>query len=208
VKLRVTDAGGSSATDAISIAAGNTRPTATIASPSPGVAWKVGDTISFQGAALDEQDGTIPASGLSWSLTLQHCPSSCHSHPVQSWDGTASDSFVAPDHEHPSYLELRLTATDSGGLSDTQTLRLDPQTVAVTMRSSPSGLSVTLGPTTAAAPYTRTLIKGGSSTITAATPQTLGGNPFVFGSWSDGGPQTHTVTVNEDSTYTATFAPP
>jgi hypothetical protein len=29
----------------------------------------------------------------------------------------ASGSFTAPDHEYPSYLELRLAATDSGGLS-------------------------------------------------------------------------------------------
>ena len=48
---------------------------------------------------------------------MQHCPSNCHSHPVQSFAGVAGGSFVAPDHEYPSYLELRLTATDSGGLT-------------------------------------------------------------------------------------------
>jgi hypothetical protein len=28
--------------------------------------------------------------------------------------------LTARDHEYPSYLELRLTATDSGGLTDTK----------------------------------------------------------------------------------------
>ena len=53
------------------------------------------------------------------SLVLQHCPSNCHTHPLQTFAGVASGSFTAPDHEYPSYLELRLTATDSGGLTNT-----------------------------------------------------------------------------------------
>ena len=207
VRLRVTDNGGATATDAVTINAGNTPPVATIAAPSPGVRWKVGDTIAFQGSASDEQEGTLPASRLSWSLTLQHCPSNCHTHAIQSWTGTAGASFVAPDHDYPSYLELKLTATDSGGLTDTQTLRLDPRTVAVTMRSTPAGLSLTLGATTATAPFTRTVIQDGTTTIAAASPQTLGSTTYIFGSWSDGGARSHTVTVTADTTFTATFGP-
>ncbi len=137
------------------------------------------------------QDGTLPASALSWSLLLEHCPSTCHSHPIGSWPGTGGDRFVAPNHEYPSHLELRLTATDSGGLSDTQTIRLDPATVSVTMRSTPTGLDLSLGPDTEAAPFTRTLIRGATASIAAPSPQTLNGNPFVFGSWSDGGARSH-----------------
>ena len=191
----------------MTINAGNTPPVATIAAPSPGLRWKVGDTIAFQGSASDEQDGTLPASRLSWSLTLQHCPSNCHTHAIQSWTGTAGTTFVTPDHDYPSFLELKLTATDSGGLADTQTLRLDPQTVAVTMRSSPTGLSLTLGATTAATPFTRTLIRGGTTTIAAPSPQTLGPTTYTFGSWSDGGARSHTVTLDADTTFTASFAP-
>ena len=75
--------------------------------------------IAFCGHATDAQDGTLPASALSWTLVLQHCPSTCHTHPLQTLHRAASGSFVAPDHEYPSHLELRLTATDSGGLSST-----------------------------------------------------------------------------------------
>ncbi len=208
VRLRVTDGGGASASDAVAISAGNTRPTATISSPSPGLSWKVGDTISFAGSASDEQQGTLPPSALSFALTLRHCPSTCHSHPVASWPASAEGSFVAPDHEYPSHLELSLTATDAGGLSDTQTVRLDPRTVSVTMRSSPTGLSLALGASAGPTPYTRSLIEGSTTTVAAASPQTLAGSPFVFGSWSDGGAQSHTVTVDSDRDFTATFAPP
>jgi hypothetical protein len=45
---------------------------------------------------------------------------------IQTWSGVQSGSLSAPDHEYPSYLELRLTATDSGGATRTTTRRLDP----------------------------------------------------------------------------------
>src|SRR3712207_8768640 len=54
------------------------------------------------------QDGTLPASALTWSLILHHCPSTCHTHPVQDLVGVAHGSLSAPDHEYPSYLELKL----------------------------------------------------------------------------------------------------
>src|SRR5262249_19839489 len=140
--LRVTDLAGASSTSSVSISAGNTPPTAAIDTPAAGTTWEAGGTISFSGHPTDPQPGTPPASALTWSLVLQHCPSTCHSHPLQAFSGTASGSFVAPDHEYPSYLELTLTATDSGGLTSTKTVRLDPQTVDLTFDTSPRGLTL------------------------------------------------------------------
>ena len=76
---------------------------------------------------------------------MQHCPSNCHTHAVQTFAGVAGGSFTAPDHEYPSYLELELTATDSGGLTDTKTIRLDPRTVTLTFSSIPGGLQPNRG---------------------------------------------------------------
>jgi hypothetical protein len=133
---------------------------------------------------------------------------SCHAHPQQSWSGTAGAGFTTPDHEYPSYLELRLTATDSGGLQDTQVLRLDPRTVKVTLASSPTGLSLALGGQAAAAPFTRSVIEGSTTTVGAQSPQTLGGTSYSFRSWSDGGTASHDVTFTDDRTLTATFSSP
>jgi glucose/arabinose dehydrogenase len=204
--LRVTDNQGASDTDSVTITVGNTPPTATINTPAAGTTWRVGDTISFSGSATDQQDGPLPASSLTWNLVLQHCPSTCHSHQVQEFRGVASGSFVAPSHEYPSYLELQLTATDSGGLSHTVTRRLDPRTVVLTFQTNPGGFQLVVNGTTATATFTRTVIVGSTNTITAPSPQTKGGKNYLFQSWSDGGGQTHSSTAPATATtYTARF---
>jgi glucose/arabinose dehydrogenase len=204
--LRVTDSRGASATDTVTITVGNTPPTATIATPAAGTTWKVGDVIAFSGSASDAQDGALPASALTWDLILHHCPSTCHTHPLQSFVGVASGSFVAPDHEYPSYLELRLTATDSGGLTSSVSRQLDPRTVALTFQSNPGGLTLVVNSTSGTASFTRTVIVGSSNTISAVSPQTKGKQTYRFASWSDGGAQTHSIVAPATAaTYTARF---
>jgi len=204
--VRVTDNHGASSTDSVAIAAGNTPPTATIVSPSTGLTWKVGDTINFSGSATDAQDGNLAASRLSWTLNMQHCPSNCHTHQVQTFSGVASGSFVTPDHEYPSYLELRLTATDSGGLTATTSLRLDPRTVVLSFQTNPGGLQLTVGATTATAAFTRTVIVGSRNSVSAPSPQRKGNKSYNFVSWSDGGAQTHDIIAPATATtYTARF---
>ena len=170
------------ATAAVTITVGNTAPTATIISPAPGTTWQVGDLIQFAGGATDAQDGPLPASALSWSLILHHCPSNCHTHTLQSFDGVAGGSFTTPDHEYPSHLELRLTVTDSGGLTDTRTVRLDPRTVTLTLNSSPIGFALVINGSQADGARSR----GPSSrdrrnTISAPSPQTKAKKTWQFG---------------------------
>ena len=203
--LRVTDPSGASATSSVTISAGNTPPTALIDTPTAGTTWKVGDTVSFSGHATDPQEGTLGASALTWSLVLHHCPSTCHEHPLQTWSGTASGSFVAPDHEHPSHLELRLTATDAGGLTNTASLRLDPQTVDLSFQSTPTGLTLAVGSTSQLTPFTRTAILGSTLSISAPSPQASGGTTYEFVGWSDGGAQTHNIVANAAESYVATY---
>jgi glucose/arabinose dehydrogenase/PKD repeat protein len=204
--LRVTDSHGASDTDSVTITVGNTAPTATILTPAAGTTWKVGDDISFSGSATDAQDGTLPPSALTWQLTMQHCPSNCHSHVIQTYQGVASGSFTAPDHEYPSYLELTLTAIDSGGLTDTKTLRLDPRTVELTFQTSPGGLQLAVNGFSAKAPFNRTVIVGSKNSVIAPTPQLKGKKSYVFVSWSDGGAQTHDIVAPAvATTYTARY---
>jgi PKD repeat protein/glucose/arabinose dehydrogenase len=206
--LRVTDSRGASGTASVTINVGNTPPTATIISPAAGTTWAVGDLIQFAGGANDAQDGPLPASALSWRLILHHgsCPSDCHTHPLQTFDGVAGGSFTAPDHQYPSHLELQLTVTDSGGLADTESVQLDPKTVSLTLSSSPGGFSLALNGTQLPAPFTRTVIQGSTNTISGPSPQTKGKKSWLFNSWSDGGAQTHNVTApTSPATYVATF---
>jgi PKD repeat protein len=214
VGLRVSDGRGASDTDSIVISVDNTAPAAAIDQPLTGARWKVGDMISFAGHASDTEDGTVAASGLSWSLVLLHGTAGTpgyHEHFVQSFPGVASGSFVAPDHEYPSKLQLRLTATDSGGLSNTAVVDLEPLTVDLTLQSSPAGLTLTLNGTGAATPFTRPVIVGSNNSVSAPSPQSLSGTSYNFSNWSDGGAATHNLTAPEGATtYTATYtaAPP
>jgi glucose/arabinose dehydrogenase len=209
VKLRVTDPGGLTDVATVVVRAGNPAspdPVPVIDSPETSLRWKVGDPITFAGRAVDAQDGPLPASALSWQLLLQHCPSNCHSHTVQTFNSTANGSFNAPDHEYPSYLELVLTATDSSGRSASTSVRVDPRTVQLTLASNPSGRTLTFFSQAGAAPFTRTVIVGSANTISAPSPQGSGLLRYCFRSWSDGGAQSHTITAPANpTTYTAAF---
>ncbi|MDG4823353.1 PQQ-dependent sugar dehydrogenase [Asanoa sp. WMMD1127] len=203
-RLRVSDLGGLSAEKTVQILVGTGAPTAVIDTPAGNPDFKVGDTISFGGHATDPQQGNLPASALHWQLLLEHCyaADNCHTHNVQEWDGVASGTFTAPDHEYPSYLELKLTATDNGGLTHTVTRRLDPRSVDLTFTSSPPGLELSVNGVLVTTPATRTVLAGSTNAISAPSPQ----SGYAFGSWSDGGAATHVITAGTAAaTYHATF---
>jgi glucose/arabinose dehydrogenase len=211
VRLRVADQHGATDTESVSINVGgpNSPPVPVIDAPTSGFRWKVGDPIAFSGHATDAQDGTVPPTRLSWSVVLNHCPSNCHAHPVQSFTGVAGATFPAPDHEYPSSLSLVLTATDSVGASASTSLQLDPQTVNLTFATTPSGLQLSVGAQTATTPVTRTVIVGSSNGVSAPTPQAFGGASYAFSHWSDGGARSHNlVAPATPTTYTAAFGQP
>jgi hypothetical protein len=113
---------------------------------------------------------------------------------------------VAQNHEYPSHLRLYLTATDSGGLSQTTFVDLYPQTTTLTLASDPAGATLALGSTTGVAPFATTVITAGLQSM-SAPDQTIGGQAYVFARWSDGGAASHDVVVSGDTTLTATFSP-
>jgi len=210
VGLRVTDPAGATDIDQITISVGNSPPNATIDAPTPGTTWKVGDDVDFEGSATDPEQGGLPASAFSWELILHHCEEGggCHTHGLETFEGVFKEDFTAPDHEYPSHLELRLTVTDAGGLTDTESLQLDPRTVDLTLASNPDGLQLGMGDSSATAEFTRTVIVGSTVSVSAPSPQALGGTAYAFSAWSDGLPQTHVIVAPaQDTTLTATFEP-
>jgi hypothetical protein len=180
----------------------NNPPTPTISSPAAGLLYKVGDVLQLQGSATD--DDQTPAS-LRWDVIQQHCPgfgTDCHQHPLLTLNGPTAQ-FTAPDHGDGSYFEIRLTATDSHGLSTTTTRLVYPKTLMVTLATNPSGGTVVYDGTAHPAPYTAKTIADSTHTISV---QPAAGQPFV--GWSQGGPQQQNVTVGEqDVTYTASLGP-
>lgn len=202
--LTVRDArGATSAPDTVGISVGNTAPTPTIQSPALGSTFAVGQIITLTGSAFDNQDGNLPSSALQWTVLRHHA---AHTHPW--FSGTGNNlTFAAPVPEdltatNDSYLEVRLTATDSGGVSATATRDVQPRKVSVTVATNPSGLNVTVNGTTMTGPTTFTSWQGWVLSLSAPSPQ--GRNRFT--SRSDGGAQAHSVTTPPAATtYTARF---
>ena len=207
VRVRVSDGQGLTDVASTVVSVNNTPPTPFITTPGPSFTWKVGDPVTFSGGANDSEQGDLPASALRWSVIMHHCPSNCHEHSITEYVGVASGSFFAPDHEYPSWLELRLTATDATGLQGTASVALNPQTVTLTFQTSPTGLQVGVNATANTAPFTRTVIVGSTNSVGASSPQTSGTFTYQFASWSDSGAATHNlVAPASPTTYTASFS--
>ena len=179
-RLRVTDTDGLTDTAIVTITVGNGSPTALITGPLPTRTWQVGQQIPFSGSGTDPEQGTLPASAMTWTLLMQHCPLDCHTHTLQQYEGVASGQFVAPDHEYPSYLELRLTVRDAAGATSTAAVALQPDVVDLTFESAPAGLQVVVGAESKVAPFIRRVIVGSSNSVSASSPQLLSGQDTRF----------------------------
>jgi glucose/arabinose dehydrogenase len=208
--VRASDPDGASGTASLTVEAGNSPPQASIDSPASTLTWAVGDAIDFSGSSQDAQE-TLPASAYSWNVIIHHCPNpadptDCHTHPYETFDGVTHASVTAPDHEYPSYLEIQLTVTDSGGLTGTDSVRIDPRPVQLALGSTPPGIEIGIDQDSATTPYAEAVIEKSQHSVAAPASAVVGGQTYYFNSWSDGGDRAHTLTASEDTSLTATYS--
>ena len=210
--LRVTDDQGASDTTSVTVTAGNTAPTVVIDSPAASLTWKVGDTIPFSGHAADAQDGTLPASALSWSLIMHHCitPTDCHAHAASDLQRRRQRIV---HRAGPRVPVLARTAADRHRLGRADRRRRASgwtrETVVLTFRTNPGGLVLTnlvVNEAPRTTPFSVTVVVGSANSVSAPSPQQFHKSTYCFTSWSDGGPQSHTITAPAtNTTYTATY---
>jgi glucose/arabinose dehydrogenase len=219
VRLRVTDSLGLSEIAFVRISAANTPPVARIDSPAIGADWFVGQTINLAGSATDAEQGNLPGTSLRWDVLLVHGneidPNNTHLHAVTAFTGAtgvtgATGSFTAPDHPWPSWIELRLTATDAGGLTSVVTRRFDPRTIVANFTANPSGARIAVNGTTYTTPFNRTVIAGSTNTVEALSPQDINGQSYAFGNWNfvSGRSLTYIAPTSGGSNFLATFTLP
>lgn len=198
------------------IVVGNRAPSPSITAPAAGATYRAGDTIAFAGAASDPEDGTLPASALSWSIVFHHAD---HVHPfLGPIDGTDSGSFTVPTSGEDAvdvFYRVRLRATDSGSPLGTdgrlvaETWRdVVPEVQDVRVDASPSGFGLVLSidghPN--AAPWALPSVVNFPRALSAPETQFLGGATWEFVSWSNGGAREQTIaTPATATTFVATY---
>ncbi|MGH9041416.1 MAG: PQQ-dependent sugar dehydrogenase [Acidimicrobiia bacterium] len=193
----------------LSVGAGRSAPEASVDVPPDLEPFAVGDPVNLGAQVRDAEDGDLDGAALSWTVLLHH---EDHTHPFLGPVEGSSVSFDAPPPEslgaaETSYLEVRLTATDSEGLTTMVVRNLQPRLVEVTLASDPAGLDLVINGTTMSTPVTVSSWEGLALDL-EARDQGRGPDRHIFKSWSDGGALRHTViTPGQPETFTARFIP-
>ena len=207
-RCRVSNTRGSAtSTEALLTVTQNAAPTASITQPAAGTLYTAGGTVNYAGTGTDPQDGTLPASAFTWQVDFHH---DTHIHPfVPATSGAKSGSFTIPTSGETAanvWYRIRLTVTDSGGLTHSTFRDVTPRTASITLQTSPPGLQLLLDGQPRTAPSTFTGVAGIVRSLEALSPQTAGSTTYEFVSWSDGGARAHDIsTPATNRTYTATF---
>jgi PKD repeat protein len=177
-------------------------PTVTISAPVNGSLYQDGVPVPLQGSATEAGQ---PASSLSfsWHVILHHAT---HLHDLGTFTGASASFTPLTDHDADSSYTITLTVTDSDGIAGTKTVDVQPQTVALTLDSTPAGAPLGYAGTSQTAPFTTQAAVGFHAPLSAASQFTAGGLTYTLSSWSDGGAAVHEVTVPaHDLHLTATY---
>ncbi len=141
--LTVTDPGGKSGTDDITVNPGNTAPIVTITAPADGSVFSFGDAVPFAVTVTDPEDGAVNCNNVTFTYVLGHDQ---HGHPVSSRTGCSGTIQTSADGEHDADANLfgiwRATYTDTGGLSTTVQTRTQPATRQAEHHTGSSGITV------------------------------------------------------------------
>jgi glucose/arabinose dehydrogenase len=210
VAVRVSD-GAFDSVARVTLYPGDEPPKPLIELPKPNLEWKVGQKITLIGSAKDFEEKPLTGLSLYWSTRIAHCPNgpeNCHKHPLQVFAGLKEASFLAPEHDYPSYIEITLRATDKRGLAASETIQIDPRTVELAMQSNPPGISLTAGLEVEPAPFALTAIEGSNVPVSAPQTATVGGIAYTFQGWSDGGARSHTVLASSSRALEAVYSGP
>nr|MBA2594660.1 PKD domain-containing protein [Gammaproteobacteria bacterium] len=206
-RLRVDDGRGGSDTTSVRLDPGHSPPEVRITSPAPGTRFRVGQAITLSGQAVDEAGLRLPDAALRWSVRLHH---DTHTHPFL--DPTAGNGIVivtpAPENlpaTTTSFLEVRLTATDARGLSQTITQELRPWLVRLRFATRPRGFRLRIQGTMLRAP--KDIVSWPGYPLHVDAPKQIkNGKARRFLKWSDGRKRRHIIrTPSKRRTYRAFF---
>ncbi|MFZ6012174.1 MAG: PQQ-dependent sugar dehydrogenase, partial [Bacteroidota bacterium] len=210
-RCKVANSFGDVISAAASLSVTNTsRPVPVLTATLPGGAaqYKAGQTISFSGSATDAENGTLPASALTWKINFHH---DAHVHPaLGATTGIASGVYIIPQVGETSdnvWYRVSLTAIDLDGLSKTVYQDIFPQKTAITLTTVPAGLQLLLDGQPLETPHTFNSVVNATRTLEAPISQVKDNNLYTFDHWSENSaPRLFTFDTPETAkTFTAFF---
>ena len=184
-------------------------PTLTVATPTDGMLYNAGDTITYNAFASDAAGFDLNDADIKTVVRLHH---GTHYHPFAGPLTGRAGSFTIPTTGEASAdtsYEITVTATDGNGLATSKTVTVRPRKASITLATSPPGLGLTLDGVPVTAPYGFDGVVGFRRELSApATATAADGTPLQFAGWSDGRTIRHTITTPAaDTTYTAKYRP-
>jgi PKD repeat protein len=192
-KLIVNDGRGGSDTANATVTVGNSPPVPTITAPAAGFKYRDGVSVSLSGSGTDPEDGNLAGSKLSWHVVAHH---NTHTHDLGTFTGATASFTPLVDHDADTWYDVILTATDSAGATGTKNVRIDPQTVTLTINSSTPGAPVSYAGFNQTTPFTTQSAIGFATSVSANDSFVTGTNTlWLFNSWSDSGARLHNVTI-------------
>jgi glucose/arabinose dehydrogenase len=186
------------------IVVGSTPPDATITVSSD--TYSAGDTINFSALGMDAEDSSLPASAYTWTVEFHHAD---HKHPFRDNIVGPTGSITIPrnaDQLYNTFYRINLAVTDSSGLTTTRSVDVRPNLVTLTFGASDPDATFTIDGIPHTGSYSEQAVVGVQRTLNAPSPQYVRGQQLVFGSWSDGGAQSHTIiTPGASTSYQVLF---
>lgn len=207
-QLAVSDGAVAVSSDPIVVEVG-AKPIVSLHVPTAGASYVAGETITFSGGANDLEDGVLPSTALAFEVALVHAQ---HEHPfLGPLTGVNGGSFVVPQTGHSpanTHFEVRLTATDSDGLSNSTSVAIFPDPSALAFATLPPAIPLELDEEPIVTPFATATLDGFHHHVVAPTTATIGGATYVFRCWSDGGAAAHEVIAPEGGfNLTAVYDP-
>lgn len=208
VELQVSDGEHTANAVPVVIQAGE-PPQVTIGAPADGSTYVAGQEITYNAHAIDSAGFDMNDGDIVTDVIFHH---QTHTHPFLDNFVGRSHTFTIPDTGEASaetWYEIRTTATDEAGVSDTESINIYPETTQMTYATQPEGLEIRLDGVPHTGPHTIEQVVNFRRELSApATQIGPGGEVYSFKGWSDGGAIRHFAAAPAGgATITAVYEP-
>jgi chitodextrinase len=186
-------------------------PTASILEPNPARTVSAGDEVLLRAEATDPNCGPLQDNAFDWNIKLVDDVRSIDLPPIT---GVKNAAFTVPAQSSPDLrgfgvntrYHITLFATNRQGQKASSSVDIFLKKVQLTFDTAPAGLTLYIDSIARPTPFNLETIVGSTVNIDAR-PQTKGGSPYTFASWSDNKIQKHDIVAPASpTTYTATYA--